>query len=123
MTACVRCLLCELGAATGAAVGIPARLDQVPQAWFDAVARDGYDIVYMLGVWQTGAAGVTASKSKLAGSGTPAWAVCSSPFAITSYTVHDEYGGDDALAWFRAQLAKRHIRLVRVAALCPAAHR
>lgn len=67
------------------------------------------------GVWQTGAAGVAMSKEKLAGQDVPQWNVCSSPFAVTAYRTHEDFGGNDALICFREELASRGVRLVRSA--------
>ena len=53
------------------------------------------------------------SKEKLAGEDEPDWNVCSSPFAVTAYRVHDDFGGNDALEHFRDELAARGVRLVR----------
>jgi hypothetical protein len=40
-----------------AALGRPATLDDVTDAELDQLARDGFDLVWFLGVWQTGEAG------------------------------------------------------------------
>ena len=39
-----------------AALGRPATLDDITQAELDQLARDGFDLVWFLGVWQTGEA-------------------------------------------------------------------
>ena len=39
-----------------AALGRPATLDDVTDAELDQFARDGFDLVWFLGVWQTGEA-------------------------------------------------------------------
>lgn len=39
------------------ALGRPATLDDVPDSELDRLARLGFDWVWFLGVWQTGAAG------------------------------------------------------------------
>jgi hypothetical protein len=95
-------------------------LDHVPDWELDQVAESGFDWVYLLGVWQTGAAGRAISASE------PEWRreferllpdlreedICGSCFAITEYSVSSALGGDAALARFRARLAKRGLRLM-----------
>jgi len=101
-------------------LGRPATLDDVPDADLDRLAAQGFDWVWMLSVWQTGAAGRSVSRANrewreefektlpdlreddIAGSG----------FAITGYTVSDALGGDAALARLRARLADRGMRLM-----------
>jgi hypothetical protein len=101
-------------------LGRPATLDDIPDAELDAVAANGFDWVWFLGVWQTGAAGRSVSLSN------PAWRrefqellpdfrdedVCGSCFAITSYTVHSDFGGNAALERLRDRLHARGMRLM-----------
>src|SRR5262249_35175426 len=72
------------------------------------------------GVWQTGPLGRQVSLSN------PAWRaefdkvlpdwrdadVVGSPFAIRAYRVHQDFGGDDALAHLRERLQRRGVRLL-----------
>jgi hypothetical protein len=103
-----------------AVLGRPATLDDLPDADLDAIAALGFDWVWLLGVWQTGDAGRRESLRR-----TEEWRtdaalladfadadVCGSPFAITGYTVHRDFGGDEALARLRARLAGRGLRLM-----------
>jgi hypothetical protein len=104
----------------GVELGRPATLDDVPEEFLDDVAARGFDWVWMLGVWQTGAAGRAVSAAN------PAWLaeyqaalpdfvpedVTGSPFAIVAYDVHRDFGGDDALARLRARLVERGLRLM-----------
>ncbi len=101
-------------------LGRPATLDDVPDAELDRLAAQGFDWVWLLSVWQTGAASQRVSRSNaqwrqefqqtlpdlcdddIAGSG----------FAITGYTVHEQLGGDEALARLRARLRERGLRLM-----------
>jgi hypothetical protein len=46
-----------------AALGRPATLDDIPDAELDRVAADGFDLVWFLGVWQTGEAARSVSRS------------------------------------------------------------
>src|SRR6187549_3372586 len=101
-------------------LGRPATLDDVPDAALDGLARMGFDWVWLLSVWQTGAAGQQASRSN------PEWRhefeqtlpdlreedIAGSGFAITGYSVHTRLGGDAALARLRDRLRRRNLRLM-----------
>ena len=104
----------------GAALGRRATLDDIPDAELDRLARDGFDLVWFLGVWQTGEAARRISVAN------PEWhAECrrilrdfresdisGSCFAVQDYHVHADFGGDEALARLRERLAKRGMRLI-----------
>jgi glycosidase len=103
-----------------AALGRPATLDDVTDEELDRLARDGFDLVWFLGVWQTGEAARRVSATN------PQWLeeyrhvlpdfgdadVCGSCFAVRDYHVHTDFGGDDALARLRERLRARGLRLV-----------
>ena len=98
----------------------PARLDDIPDVELDRIAEMGFDWLWLLSVWQTGPGAQQVSRSNaewrrefqetlpdlreedIAGSG----------FAITGYTVHENLGGDAALARLRARLRTRGLRLM-----------
>jgi len=102
------------------ALGRPATLDDVPDAELDRLAADGFDLVWFLGVWQTGEAARRVSASN------EGWRaeyhrvlpdfresdVCGSCFAIREYRVHADFGGDAALARLRGRLRQRGLRLI-----------
>jgi len=104
----------------GKSLGRSATLEDVPDAALDAIAADGFDWVWLLGVWQTGEAGRQVSLNR------PEWQaeyrellpdftsddVRGSPFAIREYAVHQEYGGPRALEWLRKRLADRGVKLM-----------
>jgi glycosidase len=104
----------------GLALGRPATLDDVADESLDRVAADGFDWVWLLGVWQTGEAGRQVSLSQ------PDWQheyrellpdfaeadVCGSPFAVRDYVVNRDFGGPPALARFRQRLAERGVKLM-----------
>jgi glycosidase len=104
----------------GLRLGRRATLDDITDASIDQVAADGFDWVWLLGVWQTGEAGRRVSLTQ------PEWQpeyrellpgftpddVAGSPFAVREYTVHADFGGPEALARFRARLADRGARLL-----------
>jgi hypothetical protein len=103
-----------------AELGRPATLDDVPDAELDRLAASGFDLVWFLGVWQTGEAARRVSRAK------PEWQlefrrvlpdlreedVCGSSFAVRDFHVHEDFGGDEALARLRWRLKSRGLRLV-----------
>lgn len=111
-----RVLLNEIGRG----LGRRATLDDVPDSLLDRVAGLGFDWVWLLGVWQTGPASRQVSRDN------PEWRrefaatlpdfveddICGSPFAICAYTVHEDFGGDAALAEIRRRLAARGVKLL-----------
>jgi hypothetical protein len=102
------------------ALGRPATLDDMPDADLDRLAAQGFDWVWLLSVWQTGAAGQRISR------GHAEWRaefaqtlpdlreedIAGSGFAITGYCVHRNLGGDAALSRLRERLRKRGLRLM-----------
>jgi glycosidase len=104
----------------GRRLGRPATLDDAPDDALDAWAALGFDWLYLLGAWQTGPAGRAVSLAN------PVWQreyrevlpdfteadVSGSPFAVRAYTTHADFGGDAALARFRARLASRGLKLM-----------
>lgn len=101
-------------------LGRPATLDDLPDADLDRLAGLGFDWVWLLSVWQTGAEGRRLSRTN------PEWLaefrhtlpdltdadIPGSGFAITGYTVHADLGGDVALARLRDRLRSRGLRLM-----------
>ena len=111
-----RARLSELGEALGRA----GTLDDIPDDDLERIAADGFDWVWLLGIWQTGEAGRAVSLRQ------PEWQaeyrhvlvdytprdVTGSPFAVRDYVVHRDFGGPAALERFRGRLAKRGVRLM-----------
>ena len=111
-----RVLLGELGRNRGR----PATLDDVSEAFLDEVAGRGFDWFWPLGVWRTGPAARAISLARAD------WRdgflrdlpdlhdedITGSPFAIQSYEVKPEFGGDGALQRLRQRLAQRGIALM-----------
>lgn len=101
-------------------LGRPVTLDDIPDAELDALAADGFEWLWLLGVWQTGPAGRTISRSNAE------WRhefeqtlpdltdndIGGSCFAIQNYTVSKALGGAAALKRLRQRLAARHLRLM-----------
>lgn len=102
------------------AAGKPVTLADIADTTLDDFARRGFDWIWLLSVWRTGAAGRAVSRSN------PAWQpefrsalpdlkeedICGSGFAISAYEVDEALGGKAALAEFRARLASRGLRLM-----------
>jgi hypothetical protein len=100
--------------------GKPVTLATVDDATLDDLAHRGFDWIWLLSVWRTGAASRAVSR------GNPAWQaefraalpdltqddICGSGFAISAYEVDEALGGKAALAAFRSRLATRGLRLM-----------
>ena len=103
-----------------AALGRRATLDDIPDADLDRLAGTGFDWVWLLSVWQTGPAAQAISRAN------PVWRrefeetlpdlrdedIAGSGFAIQSYTVHRDLGGDEALARLRQRMQRRGLKLM-----------
>src|SRR4051812_39903632 len=101
-------------------LGRPATLDDIPDAELDRLAGEGFDWIWLLSVWQTGAAAQSVSRSN------PGWRrefqetlpdlreedIAGSGFAIQDYTVHRGLGGVTALARVRQRLQRRGLKLM-----------
>jgi glycosidase len=101
-------------------LGRRATLDDIPDAELDRLAARGFDWIWLLGVWQTGAAAQAVSRSN------PEWRaefqgtlsdlqeddIGGSCFAVTGYAVHGNLGGNAAMKRLRKRLAKRNLRLM-----------
>lgn len=104
----------------GQKLGRPVTLDDIPDAELDRLARQGFDWIWFLSVWQIGAAGQKSSRSN------PEWRrefqetlpdlreedIAGSGFAITGYTVAESLGGDAALARLRERLRQHGLKLI-----------
>jgi hypothetical protein len=101
-------------------LGRRATLDDIPDSELDRLAAMGFDWIWLLSVWQTGAAAQAVSRSN------PEWRhefeqtlpdfteddIPGSGFAITGYTVHRDLGGDAALARVRERMRQRGLKLM-----------
>ena len=110
------------------ALGRPATLDDIPEAELDRLAELGFDWVWLLSVWQTGAAGQRVSRSN------PEWRkefeqtlpdlreedIAGSGFAITGYSVHPNLGGDACLG--APSRPPSQARAAIAARFCPQSH-
>ena len=104
----------------GVALGGPATLDDVADRALEGIAANGFDWVWLLGVWHTGEAGRRVSLSYPACQHEyrnvlpdfTADDVCGSPFAVSEHVVRRDLGGPRALERFRARLARHGVRLM-----------
>ncbi|QQX89767.1 alpha-amylase (plasmid) [Cupriavidus necator] len=101
-------------------LGHAATLDDIADSELDRLVEMGFDWLWLLSVWQTGPAAQRISRSNAA------WRrefeqtlpdlreedIAGSGFAITSYTVHRDLGGDEALARLRTRARQRGLRLM-----------
>lgn len=101
-------------------LGRSVTLDDVPDADLDRLAGLGFDWVWFLSVWQTG------PKSRQVSRNHSEWRrefqetlpdlseedISGSGFAIAGYTVHQNLGGDAALARLRERLRQRGLKLM-----------
>jgi len=101
-------------------LGRQVTLNDIPDEELDRLADLGFDWIWLLSVWQTGAEGRRVSRSN------PDWLaefhetlpdlqeddIAGSGFAIAGYTVDPILGGDAALARLRTRLQKRGRRLM-----------
>jgi len=102
------------------ALGRRATLDDVDDSMLDEIADRGFSWVWFLGVWQTGPAGRAVSRANVkmveeCRRVLPDLRdedITGSPFAIASYTVHHDFGGDPALSRLRERLTRRNLRLM-----------
>ncbi|MFL6241147.1 MAG: alpha-amylase family glycosyl hydrolase [Actinomycetes bacterium] len=100
--------------------GRPVRFADVSDADWDAIAPAGADAVWLMGVWERSAAGLTVAKanSALMASFRDALPdledddIIGSPYCIRSYVADARFGGRDGLAAARSALAARGMRLV-----------
>jgi glycosidase len=101
-------------------LGRAATLADIPDAFLDQVAAQGFDYVWFLGLWQTGPAGRQVSLSH------PEWLqefqatlpdfteadISGSPFAVTGYTLHRDFGREADLFSLKERLRARGLKLI-----------
>lgn len=96
------------------------KLAQVPEEELDQLASLGFEWIWLLGVWRTGDLGrqIASELPELRRDYREALPdyqetdICSSPFAITAYSVSPDLGGDHGLAIFRERLEERGLNLL-----------
>jgi hypothetical protein len=104
----------------GRALGRQVTLADVPADVWDDVARPGFDAVWLMGVWERSATGVSIARAdgpQMAGyrdvlADFADRDLVGSAYSVRSYRVDPHLGGDRGLAVARAELAARGVRLV-----------
>ena len=98
----------------------PVTLATVPSQEWEAIAAFGFDVVWLMGVWQRSPAGTRLARSlpplleecrTILPDFTPA-DIQGSPYCIRDYTVDERLGGPGALAEARAALARCGLGLI-----------
>lgn len=95
-------------------------LANIPEDELHQLVELGFEWIWLLGVWRTGTLGekIAREKPELRQSyheAIPEYQesdICSSPFAVTGYTVSPHIGGDPGLAIFRDRLHQLGFRLM-----------
>lgn len=98
----------------------PATLDDLPSPLLDSIGSMPFDWLWLLGVWRTGAAGWSVSRSdprirRELVAELPDVSdedITGSPFAIQAYEPREQWGGRGALGRVRARLRSRGLRLL-----------
>jgi glycosidase len=104
----------------GRQLGRPVRLAEVPAEAWDRLAALCVDAVWLMGVWQRSPAGLVIARRnpELVSSFRATLPdlhdddVIGSPYCVRGYELDERFGGPDALATARAELAKRGIGLI-----------
>ena len=94
-------------------------LADIPESELDDIARLNFDLVWMMGAWQTGGMGLSLAcqpalqqEYRQALPDLVADDIIGSPYAVQDYRVCDSLGGPEALSRFRSRLAQRGIGLI-----------
>ncbi len=97
----------------------PVTLASIPAEVYDALAAWGFDAVWLMGVWERSPAGrnltrrpQTLEEYRQALPDLTPEDVVGSAYAIHRYVVDDYFGGPEALAQCRAELARRGLGLL-----------
>lgn len=94
-------------------------LARIPEEVLDKITALNFDLVWLMGVWQTGEVGQAIARQQSLQEEykqtLPDWApedVVGSPYAVQSYRISDRLGGPQAMAYLRSRLARRGIGLI-----------
>jgi hypothetical protein len=95
-------------------------LATVPGPYWDRIAADGFDAVFLMGVWRRSATGRTIARAERALTTAydrvlPGWTeadVAGSPYSVQAYEPDDRMGGWTGLDAARAELNRRGIALI-----------
>jgi hypothetical protein len=98
----------------------PAKLADIPDALLDWLKQEGFHYVWLLGMWQTGPEGLKVarfhpdlqSEYREALSNFTEEDVAGSPFSISGYTPHTDFGSRADLLNLRDRLHERGMKLI-----------
>lgn len=101
-------------------LGYNATLDDVPDEILVDLNAKGFTYLYLLGVWQTGDAGLSIARSNAKLIEEYRWTLTDytevdcigSCFAIREYVVHSDFGDDAAMARLRTRMQKHGLKLI-----------
>jgi hypothetical protein len=104
----------------GRRYGKPVDLSTVPEQEWEAIGAQGFDAVWLMGVWERSPAGIAISMKNQGlledfRRALPDFAMADnvgSPYCIRRYIVDQHLGGPEGLAAARTALARRGIRLI-----------
>ena len=91
------------------------RLTDIPLQEFDELAKNGVDIVWMMGIWKLGNYGLEFDKKLDYSEWLPNWTeedVIGSPYAVYEYTCNPDIGTDNDLMWLKAILNSKGMKLM-----------
>lgn len=100
--------------------GVPVTLSTVPDEAWDGIGRQGFDVVWFMGVWERSPAGIAISMRNPGlledfRRALPDFSDCDnvgSPYCVRRYAVDAHLGGPAGLAAARAKLAERGMLLI-----------
>ncbi|MEX2431601.1 MAG: alpha-amylase family glycosyl hydrolase [Dehalococcoidia bacterium] len=100
--------------------GRPVTLASVPTSAWERLAAMGFDVVWLMGVWERSQSARAVALQHPAlrqeyGNALPDWTeadVAGSPYAVRAYNVDSALGGDDDLKAVREQLHERNMGLM-----------
>lgn len=100
--------------------GTPASLRSVPEKLLDQWSHDGFDAVWLMGVWLPSSIsqsiasehpGLPANYTQILPDWTPE-DVIGSPYAVADYRIPPAWGGEEALADLRTRMNRKGLRLI-----------
>ena len=101
--------------------GTPLTLDQVYDSHLDAWKNQGFDAIWLMGVWHSSDEGAEIARNheglqreyrETLSDLKPECDITGSPYAVAEYRVRADIGGNDALIRFRRRLRERGLRLI-----------
>ena len=100
--------------------GNSVNLSSVPSAEWDAIAKDGFDGVWLMGIWERSPAGIAITNRNITllndfRRALPDFRLednIGSPYCVRRYVADKHFAGPEGLAIARKELAKRGMKLI-----------